>query len=216
MHYFVHLNLAISLLLGYVVFMFGIELGTSTRVWTKHHTTFSQYRLNANNECREVVGLWQHCCSTSSCQPSAGWCVRGSCSTSCWLLSSANSPTSGGSFCYLDTVSHNAFQALPQTQLYRTIIVILFYTAQLSKSLQWWILLPRYPGTPLLFVIIGLASRAEYYGVYGDDGELALWVGTILLDPLSSVTNGVFMIVFVTAVGCPQRKGQSLLLLHPW
>ena len=31
-HYFVHLNLAISLLLGYVVFMFGIELGTSTRV----------------------------------------------------------------------------------------------------------------------------------------------------------------------------------------
>ena len=31
-HYFVHLNLAISLLLGYVVFVFGIELGTSTRV----------------------------------------------------------------------------------------------------------------------------------------------------------------------------------------
>ena len=31
-HYFVHLNLAISLLLGYVVFMFGIELGTASKV----------------------------------------------------------------------------------------------------------------------------------------------------------------------------------------
>ena len=31
-HYFVHLNLAISLLLGYVVFIFGIELGTSSKV----------------------------------------------------------------------------------------------------------------------------------------------------------------------------------------
>ena len=30
------------------------------------------------------------------------------------------------------------------------------------------------PGTPLLFVIIGLAARADYYGVRGDDGELAL------------------------------------------
>ena len=32
-HYFVHLNLAISLLLGYVVFMFGIELGTGSKVY---------------------------------------------------------------------------------------------------------------------------------------------------------------------------------------
>ena len=32
----------------------------------------------------------------------------------------------------------------------------------------------RYTGTPLLFVIIGLAVRSEYYGVRGDDGELAL------------------------------------------
>ena len=31
-HYFVHLNLALSLLLGYVVFMLGIELGTSSKV----------------------------------------------------------------------------------------------------------------------------------------------------------------------------------------
>ena len=30
-HYFVHLNLSLSLLLGYVVFMFGIELGTSSK-----------------------------------------------------------------------------------------------------------------------------------------------------------------------------------------
>ena len=33
---------------------------------------------------------------------------------------------------------------------------------------------PLYTGTPLLFVIIGLAARAEYYGVHGDDGELTL------------------------------------------
>ena len=32
-HNFVHLNLAISLLLGYVVFMFGIELGTGSKVY---------------------------------------------------------------------------------------------------------------------------------------------------------------------------------------
>ena len=32
-HYFVHLNLAISLLLGYIVFIFGIELGTSSKVY---------------------------------------------------------------------------------------------------------------------------------------------------------------------------------------
>ena len=32
-HYFVHLNLAISLLIGYVVFMFGIELGTGSKVY---------------------------------------------------------------------------------------------------------------------------------------------------------------------------------------
>ena len=35
-HYFVHLNLALSLLLGYVVFMFGIELGTSSKVSWLH------------------------------------------------------------------------------------------------------------------------------------------------------------------------------------
>ena len=33
---------------------------------------------------------------------------------------------------------------------------------------------PLYTGTPLLFVIIGLAARAEYYVVHGDDGELSL------------------------------------------
>ena len=32
----------------------------------------------------------------------------------------------------------------------------------------------HFTGTPLLFVIIGLAARSEYYGVRGDDGELAL------------------------------------------
>ena len=31
-HYFIHLNLALSLLLGYVVFMAGIEAGTHNRV----------------------------------------------------------------------------------------------------------------------------------------------------------------------------------------
>ena len=35
-HYFVHLNLALSLLLGYVVFMIGIELGTSSTVCEIH------------------------------------------------------------------------------------------------------------------------------------------------------------------------------------
>ena len=29
-------------------------------------------------------------------------------------------------------------------------------------------------GTPLLFVIVGLAVRVDYYGVKGDDGELSL------------------------------------------
>ena len=29
-------------------------------------------------------------------------------------------------------------------------------------------------GTPLLFVVIGLAARSDYYGVRGDDGELSL------------------------------------------
>ena len=29
-------------------------------------------------------------------------------------------------------------------------------------------------GTPLLFVVVGVASRTEYYGVRGDDDELAL------------------------------------------
>ena len=29
-------------------------------------------------------------------------------------------------------------------------------------------------GTPLLFVVVGVASRPEYYGVRGDDDELAL------------------------------------------
>ena len=31
-----------------------------------------------------------------------------------------------------------------------------------------------YTGTPLLFVVVGVASRPEYYGVHGDDDELAL------------------------------------------
>ena len=30
------------------------------------------------------------------------------------------------------------------------------------------------PGTPLLFVVVGLAARADYYGVKDDDGELSL------------------------------------------
>ena len=29
-------------------------------------------------------------------------------------------------------------------------------------------------GIPLFFVVIGLAARADYYGVRGDDGDLAL------------------------------------------
>lgn len=29
-------------------------------------------------------------------------------------------------------------------------------------------------GIPLLFVVVGLAARSDYYGVRGDDGELSL------------------------------------------
>ena len=29
-------------------------------------------------------------------------------------------------------------------------------------------------GTPLLFVVVGLAARVDYYGVKDDDGELSL------------------------------------------
>ena len=33
-NYFVHLNLSVSLLMAYTVFVFGIELGNSTKVCT--------------------------------------------------------------------------------------------------------------------------------------------------------------------------------------
>ena len=35
------------------------------------------------------------------------------------------------------------------------------------------VVLSNCAGTPLLFVVIGLAARAEYYGVRSEDGELA-------------------------------------------
>ena len=47
-HYFVNLNLAISLLLGYIVFMFGIELGTGSKVYnplsiTQYESLYTLY-----------------------------------------------------------------------------------------------------------------------------------------------------------------------------
>ena len=43
----------------------------------------------------------------------------------------------------------------------------------MQKSQTHVILIVIFLGTPLLIVVIGLAARHEYYGVYGKDGELA-------------------------------------------
>ena len=104
-HYFVHLNLAISLLLGYLAFVLGIELGNSNKVSLYTLVCLQLQSSLVSWKHRLLVGLWQHCCSICSSLPSAGWCVRGSCSTSCWLWSSVDSQRSGGSLWLLDTVS---------------------------------------------------------------------------------------------------------------
>ncbi|CAI8019515.1 hypothetical protein GBAR_LOCUS11726 [Geodia barretti] len=53
--------------------------------------------------------------------------------------------------------------------LYLMLIVVF---SRLSK--KWWFFMIVGYCPPLLFVASGLAARVEHYGVYGDDGELAL------------------------------------------
>ncbi len=57
-NYFVHLNLAITLLLAFIVFVFGVELGNSTTVSTDIYKD--------NNTCtdHDHHGLWYY--STSN------------------------------------------------------------------------------------------------------------------------------------------------------
>ncbi|CAI7992619.1 Latrophilin-like protein LAT-2 [Geodia barretti] len=110
-HYFVHLNLAISLLLGYLVFVLGIELGNSNKV-----------------ACGFVAALLQYLFLSAFC----------------WMMCEG-------------------------IMLYLMLIVVF---SRLSK--KWWFFMIVGYCTPLLFVASGLAARVEHYGVYGDDGELAL------------------------------------------
>ena len=73
-HYFVHLNLALSLLLGYIVFMFGIELGTSSTVSEAELIAHTQINMSTGffHGFRVVVHLWQLYFSICFYLPSAG------------------------------------------------------------------------------------------------------------------------------------------------
>ena len=58
--------------------------------------------------------------------------------------------------------------------------VLIALNPKLHASAQFYLLenvLKHYnviTGTPLLFVVVGLAARSDYYGVRGDDGQLSL------------------------------------------
>ena len=110
-HYFIHLNLAIALLLGYLVFLAGVDTAVGNRVRREIHqytdavALISSPPLLPPSVCRLVVHSLLLCCITCSLQSSAGCCVRASCSTSCWWWSSAPSARNGGSSSSLDGVS---------------------------------------------------------------------------------------------------------------
>ena len=80
-HYFVHLNLALSLLLGYVVFMLGMELGTSSKVRKvvcASCMVFGAYTVDVNCEWLVLLSLLtQHVTDTFT--TIQGWlCICGS------------------------------------------------------------------------------------------------------------------------------------------
>ena len=125
-HYFIHLNLSITLCLAYITFVAGIEKGATYQVSNiQHNDMLHEWGLTQLSgyltlglihyqctmvdcqtsclcihfsTCRHLALWWLRCCITSFCQCSAGCCVRVSCSTSCWCLYSAKFQGSGGSF----------------------------------------------------------------------------------------------------------------------
>ena len=71
-HYFIHLNLSICLLLGYVVFMFGIELGNASKVCSAHYSsichTISVFLASLIKEsCGLVAALLQYLFLSAFC-----------------------------------------------------------------------------------------------------------------------------------------------------
>jgi hypothetical protein len=88
--------------------------------------------------------------------------------------------------------------------LYLMLIVVF---SKLSN--KWWFFMLLGYCTPLLFVVVGLAARAEYYGVRGDDGELSFcWLstqqGTIFafVAPMIIIItiNSVFLVLALVAL----------------
>ncbi len=106
-HNIIHLNLAIALLLGYLLFLAGIETATVYDVCTisvdllaPKETNYVHFSLT-----RQRVVWSQHSSSISSWLPSAGCCVRGSTSISYLLWSSVLFQRNGGFFYSLVGVS---------------------------------------------------------------------------------------------------------------
>ena len=74
-HYFVHLNLSISLLLAYLVFVLGIELANTSVVSSRN--LYSCFFFNSCDHLhRVVVHLWLLSYTTSFWQHSVGCCVK--------------------------------------------------------------------------------------------------------------------------------------------
>ena len=63
-HNFIHLNLAISLLIGYLVFALGVELAASNKVCGKRHRqhNYRYYCVPSSNQigCKAVTALVQY------------------------------------------------------------------------------------------------------------------------------------------------------------
>ena len=107
---FIHLNLALALLIAFTVFLVGIELAVGNKVGQptfllKKVICFTLVQTVWYSKHRLPVQQWLCCYCTSSWPHSAGCCVRGSCSVLWWLWSTPTSLKSGGCSSFWDGVS---------------------------------------------------------------------------------------------------------------
>lgn len=103
-HNFVHLNLAIALFVGYLIFAFGVELAKDNEVLESTVNKKTMW-LIFKNIFRLPAKLSRLLSNTFYSLPFAGWCVREWCSTSCLWWSSQPSVKNGGSSFFSDGVS---------------------------------------------------------------------------------------------------------------
>ena len=113
--FFIHFNLAVSLLIAILVFVLGIETASGNAVSSNPRLSLSLpslhllslilwYHIKINYP-RLVVRLWQHYYTTYSSLPFVGCSVRESCFIYCFTSCSVTWPRSGGPSFSLDTVS---------------------------------------------------------------------------------------------------------------